>query len=94
MRVAADELLVDPAGDRLERPGSPFLQQEREEVRLEEQVAELVLELRVVSRERRVCDLVGLLDRVRDDRLGRLLPVPGAVASQALGQALEIEKCV
>jgi hypothetical protein len=94
VRVTANELLVDAPRDGLERSGSTFLQQEREEVRLEQQVAELVLELRVVGGKGGVGDLVGLLDRVRNDRLRRLLAIPGAVAAQALGQALEIEECV
>ena len=37
-----------------------------------------------------VGDLVGLLDRVRDDRPGGLGPVPRAVAAQALGEDGEI----
>jgi len=94
VRVTADELLVDPPRHGLERPGLSLLQEQREEVRLEQKVPELVLELFVVSRERGVGDLVGLLDRVRDDRLRRLLAIPRAIAPQALGQALEIEECV
>ncbi len=94
VRVPAHELLLDPARDRLQRAGAAFLEEQREEVGLEEQVAELVLELRVVQGEGRVSDLVGLLDGVRDDRPCRLLPIPGAVAPEALGQALEIEKGV
>jgi hypothetical protein len=92
VRVAADELLVDSPRDRLERAGAALLEQQREEVGLEQEVAELVLELRVVTCQRGVRDLVGLLDRVRDDRLRGLLTVPRTVAPQALGQALEIEK--
>jgi hypothetical protein len=78
--VTPDELLVDPPRHRLERPGLPLLEKQCEEVRLEQKVPELVLELFVVSRERRVGDLVGLLDRVRDDRLRRLLAIPRAIA--------------
>jgi len=85
MRMAADELLVDPAGHRLERAGAALLEQESDKVGLEEQVAELVLELAVVPGERRLGDLVSLLDRVRDNRLRRLLAIPGAVAPEALG---------
>jgi hypothetical protein len=93
MRVAADELFMNAARHRLERPGVPFLEQQREEVALKEQVAKLVLELGVVARERGVGDLVGLLDRVGDDRLRSLGAVPRAIAPEAFGQALEIEKC-
>ncbi len=92
VRVAADELLVDTSRNRLERAGSPLLQQQRQKVGLEEEVAELVLELRVVLGECGVRDLIGLFDRVRDDRLRRLLAIPRAVAPEALGQTLEIEK--
>jgi hypothetical protein len=92
VRVAADELLVDTPGDRLERAGAALLEQQRQKVGLEQEVAELVLELGVVGGERGVCDLVGLLDRVGDDRLRGLLAVPRAVAPEALGQTLEIEK--
>ena len=42
VRVAADELLVDPARDLLEIAVALLLEQEREEVDLEEEVAELV----------------------------------------------------
>ena len=69
-----------PAGDRLEILASALRQQEREEVDLEQEVAELVGELRVVAPDRRVGDLVGLLDRVRDDRALGLLTIPGTVA--------------
>ena len=59
---------------------SAFGQQQREEVDLEQEVTELVGELRVVAPDRRVGDLVGLLDRMRDDRALGLLTIPGAVA--------------
>ena len=85
---------MDPAGRLLEVALPLLLEQEREEVDLEEQVAELVEELLGPVGERRVSDLVGLLDRVRHDRPRRLLAVPGAVAPQALGQLLEIEERV
>src|SRR5207247_8723703 len=81
MGVATDELLVDPARHLLEARPAALLEQEGEEVDLEEEVAELVGELRVVARERRVRDLVCLLDGVRDDRPRGLRPVPGAVAA-------------
>jgi len=79
--MAGDEFFVDPRRDGGEVARAALVEQEREEVGLEKQVAELVLELCIVARERRIRDLVGLLDRVRDDRPRRLLPVPGAVAA-------------
>src|SRR5262245_18359943 len=90
--MARDELGVDSLRDRLEVAGAALVEEERKEVDLEEQVAELVEQLRVVRGERRVGDLVRLLDRVRHDRLRRLLAVPGAVAPEPLGQLLELEQ--
>jgi hypothetical protein len=77
VRVATDELLVHGPRDLREITGAPLLQQQGEEVDLEEKIAELVEQLRVVRRQRSVGDLVRLLDGVRDDRDGGLLPVPG-----------------
>ena len=92
MRVTPDELLVDVPRHGFQASVTFFLEQEREEEGLEEEVAELVEELRRVVGERGVGDLVRLLDRVRDDRARGLLTIPGAVAPQTLGQALEIEE--
>ncbi len=82
------ELLVHAAGDLRQVAGASFLEQKREEVDLEEEVAELVEQLLVIAGERRIGDLVGLFDRVRDDGRGRLLSIPRTLAAQALGQAL------
>jgi hypothetical protein len=92
VRVAADELLVDQPRRLLEVALAALLQEQREEVDLEEQVAELVEQLLVVAGERGVGDLVRLLDRVRDDRALGLLAVPRAVAPQALGQRLQLDE--
>lgn len=92
MRVPADELLVDAARDGGQVSGPPLFEQEREEDRLEEEIAELVDELRVVGGDRRVRDLVRLLDGVRDDRGRRLRTIPRAVAPQPLGQLLEVDE--
>ena len=92
VRVPAHELLVHRRGHLRQVAGPSLLEQQREEVDLEEQVAELVEQLLVVAGERRVGDLVGLLDRVRDDRARGLLPVPGAVAAQPLASAAELER--
>jgi len=94
VRVAADELRVDGAGDRLEVALPPLREEQGEEVHLEEQVAELVEQLLGAAADGGVRDLVGLLDRVRDDRPRGLLPVPGAVAPQPLRQLLELEQRV
>jgi hypothetical protein len=94
VRVAGDELVVPPPGNRGKIALASLLEQQRQEVGLEEEVAELVLELGGIAPDRGVCDFVGLLDRVRDDRASRLLPVPGTVAAEPLGQLLELEKRV
>jgi len=83
---------VDTARDLREVAGATLLQQQREEIDLEQQIAKLVEQLRVVGRKRGVGDLVRLLDRVRDDRLRRLLAIPRAFAAQALGQRLKFKE--
>ena len=69
-----------------------LLEQQREEVDLEQHVAELVQQLRVVTRVRRVGQLVGLLDGVGDDAALVLLAVPGTLAPQAAGDRVELEQ--
>ena len=59
-----------------------------------EQIAELVEELGVVVAESRVSDLVGLFERVRNDRPNRLDPVPRTVSTQLLGELLELDERV
>ena len=78
------------AGDLRQVTRSSLLEQECEEVDLEEEVAELVEQLLVVTGESRVRDLVGLLDRVRNDARFGLFPVPRAFSAQALRQALQL----
>jgi hypothetical protein len=85
---------VDPPCHRGQVGAALLLEKQGEEVGLEEEVAELVLQLAGIGAKRRIRDLVGFFDRVRDDRPRRLRPVPGAVAAEPLGQALEIEKRV
>ena len=74
---------LDALGDIRERAGAALLQEEGEEVHLEEHVAELVEELLVVALSGGVGELVGLLDRVRNDRALVLLAVPWAFDPQA-----------
>src|SRR3970282_2033798 len=92
VRVPADELPVDQPRDRLQVALAALLQEQREEVDLEEKVAEFVTEAAVVPGQDGVGDLVGLLDRVRHNRRRRLLPVPGAVPAKAPCQLLEVEE--
>ena len=92
VRVAADELRVHRPRDALEIALPFLLEQQREEVDLEEQVAELVEQLRRVAGVGGVGDLVRLLDRVRDDRARGLLAIPRAVAPQPPRQLLELDQ--
>ncbi len=79
-------------GDRFEVALALLFEQQGEEVGLEEQVAELVDQLGGIAGVGRVRDLVGLFDRVRDDRPRRLLAIPGAVPAQALRQLLQLDE--
>jgi hypothetical protein len=90
VRMAADELLAHVLSDLGHVAGAALLEQQREEVDLEEHVAELVEELSVVPVVGGVGELVGLLDRVRHDRALVLLAVPRALAPQAAGQGVEV----
>ena len=92
VRVPADELCVHHTGDGLQVALVFFLEQKREEENLEQQVAQLVDQLLGCLGERGVGDLVGLLDRVRDERANSLLAIPGALAPQALGQLSQVEQ--
>jgi hypothetical protein len=94
MRMSRHEFVVDAPRDRGEIAAALLLEEQGEEVGLEEQVTQLVLELGAIAAECGVLDLVGLFDGVRDDRARGLLAVPGAVAAEPLGQALEVEKGV
>jgi hypothetical protein len=76
-------------GDIGQRAGTALLEQQCQEVDLEQDVAKLVEQLRVVTALGSVSELVGLLDRVRDDRALVLLAVPRALPSQAAGQLVE-----
>jgi hypothetical protein len=90
VRVAADQLRGQLLGDLRERAGVPLLEQQREEDDLEEHVAELVTQLLVVAALGGVGELVGLLDRVRDDRALVLLAIPGALPPQPAGDLVEL----
>ena len=92
VRMTPHELLVHVPGDALEVSSILLLEQEGEEEDLEEEVTELALQLGMVARNRSVRDLVGLLDRVRHDREGGLLPIPRAVSPEAARQFLEVEE--
>ena len=76
-------------GDLGERARAALLEQQRQEVDLEEDVAELVEQLGVIARMGGGGQLVGLLHRVRDDRALVLLAIPGALHAQAAGERVE-----
>ena len=89
VRVAADQLRGHLLGDLAEVAGAALLEQQRQEEHLEQDVAELVAKLGVVAAARGVGQLVGLLDRVGDDRALVLLAVPRALAPQTPGDLVE-----
>ena len=86
--VPANELRVDCPRDGLQVAVALLLEQQRQKVGLEQQVAQLVEEPRGIAAVGGVGDLVGLLDRVRDDRPCSLLAIPGTVPAQSLRQLL------
>src|SRR5205823_5177530 len=90
--VSPDQLLVHAPCNLLQAQLALLRQEKGKEVHLEEEITELVGELRVVARNRSVRDLVGLLDGVRNDCSFRLFPIPGAVATESLGQRLELDE--
>src|SRR6185437_7293049 len=92
MGMASDELCMGPAGNLLEIACAALVQEQREEVDLEEQVAELIEQLGVVALLGRVRYLIGLLDGMRHDRACRLLAIPGTISPQPLCELLELEQ--
>jgi hypothetical protein len=92
VRVPAHELRVDCPGNLLEIAVALLLEEQGQEIDLEEQVAELVEQLRRIVTRSRVGDLVGLLHGVGDDRPRRLLAIPRAVAPQPARQLLELDE--
>ena len=78
--MPAQHLVADRRDHVGERERAGLLGHARVKHDLEQQVAELVLELAEVAALDRVGDLVRLLDRVRRDRRERLLEVPRATA--------------
>ena len=87
--MTADQLLGDPVRDLGQRALAALLEQQREEDDLEQHVAELVAQGRVVAARRGVGELVGLLDGVGDDRALVLLAVPRTLPAQAAGDLVE-----
>jgi hypothetical protein len=92
--MAADELLVHRARDLLEAAFALLLEEEGQKVHLEDEVPELVRQLGSVAGDRGVGDLVGLLDRMGNDRPRSLLAVPWTLAAQRDRQPLELDEGV
>ncbi len=92
VRMPPHKLLLHAPRDRLEVTSALLFEQQRQEVRLEEEVAELVDELRRVAVTGCLGNLVRLLDGVRDDCQSGLLTIPGAVPAKSPGQLLEREQ--
>ena len=80
-------MAATPSATSTHAPTPGLLAEQRQERRLEEQVAELVEQLRrEAGLAHGVGDLVRLLDGVRDDRGRRLRAIPRALAAQQRGQ--------
>lgn len=94
MRMAPDQLLDRAARDGAEVALAALLEQEREEVDLEQDVAQLVLEFRGIARMSGIGELVRLLDGVRDDAALVLLTIPWAVSPEPPGDGVELEQRV
>src|SRR5919204_5986278 len=92
VRMPPDELRVHATRDRLEVARALLREEQGKEVHLEKQIAELIRQLRLVARDGGVRDLIGLLDRVRNDRPLGLLAVPRAVAAQPERELLELDE--
>ena len=70
------------AGDVLHRERAALLGHHRVEEDLEEEIAQLVAQRRIVALTDRVVDFVRLLDQIRAERAVRLHPVPFAACPQ------------
>src|SRR5262249_43994565 len=83
---------VHAARDPRQVSRAPLLEQQRQEIDLEEKVAELVEQLFVVAGQSGIGDLIRLFDRVGDDALSRLLAIPRAVPEQLIRQLLQLKE--
>ena len=71
-----------------------LLEQKGEKVHLKKHVAQLVEQLGVITLVRRVGKLVGLLERVRNDRPLVLFAVPRALAPEPTGDLVKADESV
>ena len=93
VRMPLTHLLNERAGHvvRVELP--ILLGDHRVKQHLEQQVAQLLAQVRDVSRSQRVIELVGLFHEVRAQRLVRLRAVPVAAGSEIAHEGERIFKC-
>ena len=94
MRVARLHLVADRPRDVVEREMAGFLRHARVEYDLEQQIAELAVQLVHVSARDSVGDLVRFLDRVRCDRFERLRDIPVAAALRVAEAGHDREEAV
>ena len=80
VRMAAHHLVADRSDDVGEGERALLLRHARMEHHLQQQVAQLVLQVAQVAAVDRIGDLVGLFDRVRRDAGEVLFDIPGATA--------------
>ena len=90
VRMAVDHLARDRAGDLVEIEPATFPRQRGQEKDLEEEVAQLVPQRPGISRVQRVQGLVAFLQQIGLDRLGCLLPIPGAFPPQLLDERQQL----
>ena len=76
VRMATLHLVANAVQYLVEREVAGFGRHLRVEDDLQRKIAEFVLEVREIAALDRVGDFIGFLDRVRRDRLERLLTVP------------------
>ena len=84
--MALDHLLRDAPRDVLEAKPAPLGSERREKEDLEEQVAELAPQRLGITAVDRLERFVTFLEKEGPDGLRRLLPVPRALAPQALDE--------
>ena len=82
VRVARDHLVVDALRDAREVEGAALLPELREKDDLEEEIAQLALQLPPVLARKSVENLVALLEKIPGEVAGRLFPVPRALVSE------------
>jgi len=92
--MTSDQLLGGVMRHPSEASGAPLLKQQCQEVDLEEDITELIQQLDVVTTVGCIRQLIGLFDRVRDDRTLVLLTIPRTIAPEASRYRVQaLERC-